>query len=91
MSVDRRLIVGLGNPGEKYRYTRHNIAWLILDAFADRVKWRGGGKERDAAMGHAGRGLGLDLVVAKPTPFMTSRGLPYASCSLQIVYLLITS
>ncbi len=62
MSVDRRLIVGLGNPGEKYRYTRHNIAWLILDAFADRVKWRGGGKERDAAMVHAGRVLGLDLV-----------------------------
>lgn len=57
MSVDRRLIVGLGNPGEKYRYTRHNIAWLILDAFADRVKWRGGGKERDAAMVHGGRVL----------------------------------
>ena len=55
MSVDRRLIVGLGNPGEKYRYTRHNIAWLILDAFADRVKWRGGGKERDAAILRLGK------------------------------------
>jgi PTH1 family peptidyl-tRNA hydrolase len=75
MSVDRRLIVGLGNPGEKYRYTRHNIAWLILDAFADRVKWRGGGKERDAAMVHAGRVLGLDLVVAKPTTFMNESGI----------------
>ncbi|MFM8629090.1 MAG: aminoacyl-tRNA hydrolase, partial [Candidatus Limnocylindrus sp.] len=41
--------MGLGNPGEKYRFTRHNIAWLILDAFADRVKWKGGGKERDAS------------------------------------------
>lgn len=48
MSVDRRIVVGLGNPGEKYRFTRHNIAWLIFDAFADRVKWKGGGKERDA-------------------------------------------
>ena len=43
MSVDTRVVVGLGNPGEKYRYTRHNIAWLVLDAFADRVNWRGGG------------------------------------------------
>lgn len=24
-------IIGLGNPGEKYRNTRHNIAWLIFD------------------------------------------------------------
>jgi PTH1 family peptidyl-tRNA hydrolase len=74
MSVDRRIIVGLGNPGEKYRHTRHNIAWLILDALADRAGWRGGGKERDAAMVHAGRVLGLDLVVAKPLTFMNESG-----------------
>ena len=24
-------IIGLGNPGEKYYYTKHNIAWLIFD------------------------------------------------------------
>lgn len=24
-------IIGLGNPGEKYRNTRHNVAWIILD------------------------------------------------------------
>lgn len=26
-------IIGLGNPGEKYHYTKHNVAWLIFDAF----------------------------------------------------------
>lgn len=24
-------IIGLGNPGEKYRYTKHNVAWIILN------------------------------------------------------------
>jgi PTH1 family peptidyl-tRNA hydrolase len=75
MSADRHLVVGLGNPGEKYRFTRHNIAWLVLDAFAARVNWRGGGKGRDAAMVHAGRVLGLDFVVAKPTTFMNESGI----------------
>ena len=31
------LVVGLGNPGRDYAATRHNLGWIVLDAFATKL------------------------------------------------------
>jgi peptidyl-tRNA hydrolase, PTH1 family len=36
------LVAGLGNPGREYETTRHNLGWVVLDAFAKKhgVAWK---------------------------------------------------
>lgn len=36
-NVEMFYIVGLGNPGEKYEKTRHNVGWLALDNLIDKI------------------------------------------------------
>jgi peptidyl-tRNA hydrolase, PTH1 family len=70
-----KIVVGLGNPGDQYRATRHNIGWMVLDRIADRAGWAGRGRTRDAAHVAMGRYRGLDLTIVKPLTYMNDSGL----------------
>jgi PTH1 family peptidyl-tRNA hydrolase len=70
-----KIVVGLGNPGDQYAKTRHNIGWMVLDRIADRAGWAGKGRTRDAAAIAMGRYRSLDLMIVKPLTFMNESGL----------------
>lgn len=74
MPKDRfRLIVGLGNPGEAYRLTRHNIGFMVVDRLAHRHRILVQ-KRRFGAVFGLGRVDGRSVILAKPMTFMNMSG-----------------
>jgi len=68
-----KLIVGLGNPGTDYARTRHNVGWLVIDAFAKKFRIDVTKHEKEAMTGE-GRVGGGSVKVAKPLTFMNLSG-----------------
>ena len=68
-----KLIVGLGNPGDEFHNTRHNIGWRVLDAFASKFRIRFDGHEKNARTGR-GRVAGGSAALAKPLTYMNLSG-----------------
>lgn len=68
----KHLIVGLGNIGDEYRNTRHNIGFMILDAFAEasNISFTTG---RYGDVGH-GRVKNQQVVLLKPSTYMNLSG-----------------
>ena len=66
------LIVGLGNIGDEYRDTRHNIGFRILDAFAEasNISFT---TERYGDVGR-GRVKNAEVVLLKPSTYMNLSG-----------------
>lgn len=70
-----KLLVGLGNPGQKYDRTRHNVGFEVIDHLAK--QWATNLTENKRFQGSAGetRSVGGNrLILLKPTTYMNRSG-----------------
>jgi peptidyl-tRNA hydrolase, PTH1 family len=68
------LVVGLGNPGPRYRGTRHNVGFELLDRLEDRLKAQAPRETEDAQVWRADHPSGGELFLVKPLTFMNLSG-----------------
>ncbi len=66
-----KLVIGLGNPGSKYRATRHNVGFWVIDEIARRWEVSDGWRERSEALYVK---KGREAILAKPLTFMNNSG-----------------
>ncbi|MCE5342544.1 MAG: aminoacyl-tRNA hydrolase [Eubacteriales bacterium] len=67
------LIVGLGNPGEKYEHTRHNVGFDVLTLLSEKLNIPIARKKCDALVGE-GLYSGQKVVLCKPQTYMNLSG-----------------
>ena len=67
------LLVGLGNPGDKYKNNRHNVGFMVVDRIADDY---GIGPFKSKHQGEIAEGRidGEKVVLLKPQTFMNESG-----------------
>ncbi len=65
----KRIILGLGNPGERYAATRHNVGFRVVEELARRLGIALEGRECNALFG-----AGCRLVLAVPQTYMNRSG-----------------
>ena len=67
------LVVGLGNPGEEYRFTPHNMGFLVIDRLAESNAIRVTRKENTSLVG-LGTVKGREVALAQPQTYMNLSG-----------------
>ena len=80
-----KVICGLGNPGEQYRLTRHNVGFRVVDLLADRWALTGQGRVKDGAgLLEVRRPEPIDKVLlVKPLRYMNRSGGPLRAATRQ--------
>ncbi len=67
-----KVIIGLGNPGPKFVYTRHNIGFRVVDVLAE--KYNGVWQSKDKMLTTTITIYNQSVQLIKPQTFMNSSG-----------------
>ncbi len=70
----RYLVLGLGNPGEEYADTRHNVGFMVADRLADDLGVSLSETSLSSVWGEGKTG-GIGFILAKPLTFMNRSGI----------------
>ena len=71
--ADRWLVFGLGNPGDQYAKTRHNIGQMVVDYLASNSKFTSHKSRTEIADIHVGQ---IPVTLAKSKLYMNESGAP---------------
>ncbi|HID56376.1 TPA: aminoacyl-tRNA hydrolase [Candidatus Poribacteria bacterium] len=71
--MDLRLVVGLGNPGERYAMTRHNLGFRVIDELIGRLD-PPSPILQDEALVYKADAADRSLLLAKPMTYMNASG-----------------
>lgn len=74
-ATDVQVVVGLGNPGDEYAHTRHNVGFQVVDVLARDAGVRYWKSEAGCAVA-AATVSGHEVLLAKPGDFMNTSGGP---------------
>ena len=77
---DIKLIAGLGNPGDVYSDTRHNIGFKVIDVLADKLGIEVKQKKFSSLFGQGEVG-GKKLILVKPWLYMNNSGQAVATAA----------
>lgn len=71
-----KLLVGLGNPGQRYEMSRHNAGFWVIDELARdaKVDWDQGAVDKFQGVMAKGQVLGEACLLLKPMTFMNLSG-----------------
>lgn len=74
-----RAIVGLGNPGKRYEFTRHNVGFMVLDKLAEKYNLGFRNTEFDYVFSEGRVDDSSEFFLVKPTTYMNMSGVAISS------------
>lgn len=74
MSKYNLIIVGLGNPGEEYKYNRHNVGFRFVDQFANRLNVKFSSSKFNAQIAQLNL-FNKNCLLVKPLTYMNASGI----------------